>query len=145
MPFRVLRAIKLLKIAVEVGFVVGTIPAITPKGSAIFTTPASGSCSTTPHVRAAAYLLKMYSAAKWFLITLSSKIPIPLSSAAIRAKAMRFSFAACAAWRKIKSTISCLNSANFFCAASTRSTKTFKSSVVLTIISTPVVGLNTNR
>ena len=36
MPFLVLRAIRVLKIAVEVGLVVGITAAITPMGSAIF-------------------------------------------------------------------------------------------------------------
>ena len=46
----------------------------------------------------------MYSEAKWFLITLSSTTPIPVSSTAIRARGMRASAAARAAARKITST-----------------------------------------
>ena len=38
-PFRVFKLISALKIAVDVGFVVGTTPAIIPIGSANFRTP----------------------------------------------------------------------------------------------------------
>ena len=47
---RVLRAIRHLKIAVEVGFVVGITAAITPIGSAIFLSPKALSYSITPQV-----------------------------------------------------------------------------------------------
>ena len=47
-PLRVFNEIKALKIAVDVGFVVGTIPAITPTGSAIFVKPCSESEQITP-------------------------------------------------------------------------------------------------
>ena len=50
MPLRVFKAIKVLKIAVEVGLVVGTTPAITPKGSAILIKPLSLSSSKIPQV-----------------------------------------------------------------------------------------------
>lgn len=49
-PFLVFKAIKALKIAVEVGLVVGTIAAITPIGSAIFVNPKASSFSITPQV-----------------------------------------------------------------------------------------------
>ena len=49
-PFLVFNAIKDLKIAVEVGFVVGTIPAKTPKGSATILIPFALSSSITPQV-----------------------------------------------------------------------------------------------
>jgi hypothetical protein len=49
-PLRVLRLISALKIAVEVGFVVGTMAQISPSGSAIVSVPASRSSSTTPQV-----------------------------------------------------------------------------------------------
>ena len=39
MPLRVLRAIRVLKMAVEVGFVVGMMAHTRPRGSAIFRTP----------------------------------------------------------------------------------------------------------
>ena len=41
MELRPLRAIKILKIAVEVGLVVGTMPAMTPAGVATSSTPAA--------------------------------------------------------------------------------------------------------
>ena len=47
---RVLRAIKVLKITVEVGFVVGTTPAITPSGSAILIIPPASSSAIIPQV-----------------------------------------------------------------------------------------------
>ena len=49
-PLRVLSASSVLKIAVEVGFVVGMTAAITPTGSAIFCVPNSLSSSMTPQV-----------------------------------------------------------------------------------------------
>ena len=48
--FRVFRQIKILKIVVDVGFVVGIIPATTPNGSAIFWIPEDKSSSITPQV-----------------------------------------------------------------------------------------------
>ena len=56
-PLRVLRAIRDLKIAVEVGLVVGTIPARIPTGSAIFCKPKDLSSSMTPQVFSCLYLL----------------------------------------------------------------------------------------
>ena len=50
MAFLVLRAINDLKIAVDVGFVVGTIPAKTPKGSATIFVPFVISSEITPQV-----------------------------------------------------------------------------------------------
>ena len=50
MPLRVFNDIRHLKIAVEVGLVVGMTAATTPIGSAIFTMPAASSCSTSPQV-----------------------------------------------------------------------------------------------
>ena len=47
---RVLSAIRHLKIAVDVGFVVGITAAITPIGSAIFFMPYALSSSITPQV-----------------------------------------------------------------------------------------------
>ena len=64
MPFLVLSAMRDLKIAVDVGFVVGMIPQMTPFGSAIFSIPKALSCSMIPHVFSSLYLWKMYSAAK---------------------------------------------------------------------------------
>jgi hypothetical protein len=48
----------------------------------------------------------MYSEAKWFFTTLSSITPMPVSCTARRARGMRASAAARAAWRKITSTCS---------------------------------------
>ena len=50
MAFLVFREIKVLKIAVEVGFVVGITAAINPNGSAIFLIPNAESSSITPQV-----------------------------------------------------------------------------------------------
>ena len=55
--FLVLRAISDLKIAVAVGFVVGTIPAKTPIGSATFLIPLTLSSSIIPQVLQFLYLL----------------------------------------------------------------------------------------
>ncbi len=57
MPLRVLREIRDLKIAVEVGFVVGTIPQMIPTGSAIVIVPRLSSSSKMPHVFSSLYLL----------------------------------------------------------------------------------------
>ena len=57
MPFLVLSARSVLKIAVEVGFVVGMTAPMTPMGSATFMIPAASSSSTTPHVFVSLYVL----------------------------------------------------------------------------------------
>ena len=49
-PFLVLSEIRVLKIAVEVGLVVGITAATTPIGSATFLIPYALSSSITPHV-----------------------------------------------------------------------------------------------
>ena len=49
-PLRVFKEIRHLKIAVEVGLVVGMTAATTPIGSAILTVPAAAFSSTTPQV-----------------------------------------------------------------------------------------------
>ena len=49
-PLRVLRASSVLKIAVEVGLVVGITAAMTPSGSAIFFVPYTVFSSITPQV-----------------------------------------------------------------------------------------------
>ena len=56
-PFLVFNDIKVLKIAVDVGFVVGITAAITPIGSAIFLIPYDLSSSNTPHVFVSLYAL----------------------------------------------------------------------------------------
>ena len=106
MALRVLRAMRHLKIAVLVGLVVGMIPAMRPLGSAILAMPNASSTSMVPQVFSSLYLWKMYSAAKWFLMTLSSTIPMPVSSTAMTASAMRSSLAAMAAARNMASTCS---------------------------------------
>jgi hypothetical protein len=57
MALRVLRQISVLKMAVEVGLVVGMTAATTPRGSAIFFMPKAGSSSMTPQVFVSLYLL----------------------------------------------------------------------------------------
>ena len=54
---RVFKAISVLKIAVEVGLVVGITAAIRPIGSAIFLMPYSLSSSITPTVLVSLYAL----------------------------------------------------------------------------------------
>ena len=112
--FLVFKAIKHLNIAVEVGFVVGTIAEITPIGSATFVIPLVLSSSKTPQVFMFLYWLYIYSAAKLFFITLSSTIPIPVSSTAILASLILLWLAAKAACLKISSTCSCEKVANCF-------------------------------
>ena len=63
-PFLVFKHIKDLKIAVEVGFVVGTIPASTPNGAATTLIPLVLSLLIIPHVFTPLCLLYMYSEAK---------------------------------------------------------------------------------
>ena len=57
MPLRVFRASRVLKMVVDVGLVVGIMPAITPMGSPTFIMPFSGSSSSTPQVLVFLYLL----------------------------------------------------------------------------------------
>ncbi len=52
---RVFRQISVLKMAVDVGFVVGMTAAMRPIGSAIFLMPATGSSSMTPQVFVCSY------------------------------------------------------------------------------------------
>ena len=83
---RVFNEINDLKIAVEVGLVVGVIPQITPTGSAIFVKPVIGSSSITPTVLTPRILLTTCSQAKRFFVALSSKTPRPVSLTACSAK-----------------------------------------------------------
>ena len=62
-PFLVFKAKSALKIAVEVGLVVGTTAAITPIGSAILVIPNASSFSITPQVLVSLYALYIYSEA----------------------------------------------------------------------------------
>ena len=50
-PLRVFRQISALKMAVEVGLVVGTMPQISPTGSAMVVVPKTVSRAITPQVR----------------------------------------------------------------------------------------------
>jgi len=56
-PLRVLRQISALKIAVEVGLVVGTMPQMMPIGSAMVMVPKLSSSDNTPQVFSSLYLL----------------------------------------------------------------------------------------
>ena len=82
---------------VEVGLVVGTIPQITPTGSAIATRPSDSSLSITPTVFSPRRLFVIYSEAYKFLIALSSTLPRPVSSTAAIARGPCSSKAATAA------------------------------------------------
>jgi len=57
MALRVFKLIRDLNIAVDVGFVVGTIPQIIPIGSAIVIVPNVGSSESTPQVFSSLYAL----------------------------------------------------------------------------------------
>jgi len=65
----------------------------------------------------------MYSEAKWFLMTLSSKMPIPVSATASLDRGMRLAAAAAAAAWNTASTRSWPNSAKRFWAVRTRATR----------------------
>ena len=56
-PFLVFNEMSVLKIAVDVGLVVGITAATTPIGSAIFLVPNALSSSRTPHVLVSLYAL----------------------------------------------------------------------------------------
>ena len=94
---RVFKAISDLKTVVDVGFVVGTTPQITPTGSAIAIRPSDSSLSTIPTVFRPRRLFVIYSAAYRFLIALSSILPRPVYSTAAIAKGPCSSTAATAA------------------------------------------------
>ena len=57
MPLRVFKEISALKMAVEVGLVVGTMPQIRPTGSAMVMMPKVSSSASTPQVLSSLYLL----------------------------------------------------------------------------------------
>ena len=95
-----------MNIAVDVGFVVGTMADITPIGSATLVIPLVLSSSKTPQVFIFLYWLYIYSAAKLFFTTLSSTIPIPVSSTANLANLILLWLAAKAACLNISSTCS---------------------------------------
>ncbi|CGF62861.1 Uncharacterised protein [Streptococcus pneumoniae] len=74
-----------MKIAVDVGFVVGVIPQTTPTGSAIRVNPVTSSSSITPTVLVWRMLFTTCSQANKFLVALSSNTPRPVSSKACKA------------------------------------------------------------
>ena len=86
MGLRVLMAMSALKIAVEVGFVTGVMPAMTPTGSAISVIPVIGSSLMMPTVFMGAIEWVTCSHAKMFFTALSSKTPRPVSLTACRAR-----------------------------------------------------------
>ena len=75
-----------MKIAVDVGFVVGVTPHTTPTGSAILVNPVTGSSSITPTVLTPRMLFTTCSQAKRFFVALSSNTPRPVSSIACCAR-----------------------------------------------------------
>ena len=87
MGLRVFKAMRLLKIAVDVGLVTGVIPQITPTGSAISVMPEISSLLITPTVLRYCREWVTCSDTKIFLTALSSKTPRPVSATA-----------ACASW-----------------------------------------------
>mmetsp|Transcript_27955 Transcript_27955/g.69795 ORF Transcript_27955/g.69795 Transcript_27955/m.69795 type:complete len:247 (+) Transcript_27955:2453-3193(+) len=132
MQLRVLSARSDLKMVVDVGLVQGTMPASTPMGSATTSKPPASSRSTTPQVLVSLYLLWTYSEAKWFLMVLSSRMPMPPSSTAILASGTRCWAAAVAARWKILSTCSWFNKRILSCATYTSSMRRSRSAGVLT-------------
>ena len=93
MAFLAFTAIIDLNIAVDVGFVDGTIPISSPTGSATSMVLATGSSLTIPMVFMS--FIASYSSpdAIWFLYVLSSTFPKPVSSTAICASVTAFSSA----------------------------------------------------
>ena len=88
MGFLVLAQIMDLNMAVEVGLVTGVTPATMPTGSAISRYPSSTLSSITPTVFSCLTECQIYSVEKMFLVTLSSKMPLPVSSTAILASSI---------------------------------------------------------
>ncbi len=84
--FLVFKEIKHLKIVVDVGFVTGVTPAITPSGSAISVIPVTGSSLMIPHVFKCLIAFVTYSHANKFLVHLSSNTPRFVSSTASLAR-----------------------------------------------------------
>ena len=84
MALRALTAVIALKIAVDVGLVVGTIAAMTPKGQAISMILLASSRLITPSVRTSLMDIHTFFDANWFLIVLCSATPMCVSSTAMR-------------------------------------------------------------
>ena len=68
----------------EVGLVEGTMPAMTPTGVPMSMTCCSGCSCRTPTARSGRMACQTVSAAKRFLTSLSSGLPKPVSSLAMR-------------------------------------------------------------
>jgi len=105
---RVFRAMSDLKMAVEVGFVTGVTPQMTPTGSAISVMPVMSSRLMMPTVLVVAMPWVTCSHAKMFLTALSSKTPRCVSATASSASAPCLSRAATAAFLTRWSTSSCV-------------------------------------
>ena len=95
---RVFSAIRLLKMAVEVGFVTGVMPQITPTGSAISMMPEISSLLITPTVLRYCMEWVTCSQTKMFLTALSSNTPRPVSATAAWASSPCWSSAATVAF-----------------------------------------------
>ena len=85
MAFRPLSAIIALLTGVAAGFVEGVTAPTTPTGFAYFTSPSSGSSSMIPTLLTRMRSRSVPKVLRWFLITLSGALPMPVSSTAIRA------------------------------------------------------------
>jgi hypothetical protein len=101
MALRDLIEMRILKIAVEVGFVEGMMPQTTPRGLAISTT--SFDSEMTPTVRRLRNAFHTSSAAKRFFSRLSSATPKPVSSTAIAPSRVASLSAACAIASQMRS------------------------------------------
>ncbi len=108
---RVFSAIRLLKMAVEVGFVTGVMPQTTPTGSAISTMPEISSSLITPTVLRYCREWVICSETKMFLTALSSNTPRPVSATAAWANSPCCARAATAAFFTMKSICSWVKSA----------------------------------
>src|SRR5688572_5959800 len=102
--------------AVDVGFVEGTMAATTPNGSAISTTLRSSSRPITPTVFIG--LMKSYTCCdpNRFFWTLSATTPYPVSSTARRANGSAWGVTASAIAVTMRSICSCVSSASCGCA-----------------------------
>ena len=88
---RPFRAIIALFTGVAAGFVEGVTAPTTPTGFAYFTRPSSGCSSMIPTLFTRMRSRSVPKVFRWFLITLSGALPIPVSSTAIQASASAFS------------------------------------------------------
>ena len=116
MAFPALMAISDLYNAVEVGFVEGISPAITPTGTAMVRILCSSSRLSSPMVFISLMCWYTPSLANTFLITLSASTPNPVSSCASFARRCAFLTPACATDFTILSTSAWLFAASSCCA-----------------------------